>query len=254
MKLTNEQWDRFQNFLLQLYKIKNLQEIQRQVMDFLEEMIPHTRSFFDLATVKDDTIIFFKPYSSNISQEALKEYYTNYQQKDYTIWNFSEEEPMVYLDSKLLPDVSREKSKIYQEWMKPLNAHYGLGCTIVKEHFYGSITLFRAKDDVEFNKVEYRLLDMLNRHLASHLNMLLPNGIREEDFIINERYSLQRYHLTPREMEIVEQLLCGCTNQEIGECLCISEATVKKHMGHIFSKLHVANRGQLLAKIRSGEK
>lgn len=253
MGLTGEQWDEFQAFLLNLYRLRSLQEIQRQVMEFLGKMIPHTRSFFDLATVKDDAIIFFKPFSLNIPDEALEAYYANYQQKDYTIWNFSEEEPMVYLDSQVLPDVSREKSRIYQEWMKPLSAHYGLGCTIVKAHFYGSITLFRSKENVDFSRNEYQLLTMLNQHLASHLNMLWPNGIREEDFRVSEKYSLQKYHLTPRETNIVEQLLYGCTNQEIGERLCISEATVKKHMGHIFTKLQVTNRGQLLVKIRSGE-
>ena len=58
-----------------------------------------------------------------------------------------------------------------------------------------------------------------------------------------------KYHLTEREMEILRQLGEGLTNQEIGRRLCISEVTVKKHMSHIFEKMQVKNRNQLLLKL-----
>lgn len=57
---------------------------------------------------------------------------------------------------------------------------------------------------------------------------------------------LQNMGLTPREAEIAGLLLKGLSNHEIGEKLCISETTVKKHVSNIFKKLDISRREQLL--------
>ena len=54
------------------------------------------------------------------------------------------------------------------------------------------------------------------------------------------------YSLTRRELEVVVLLLKGMTNDEIRERLCISEGTLKTHIRHIFQKLDVSNRKELL--------
>lgn len=48
--------------------------------------------------------------------------------------------------------------------------------------------------------------------------------------------------LSAREREIVELLAQGLSYREIGDKLCLSKSTVKTHVGHIFQKLNVANR------------
>lgn len=50
--------------------------------------------------------------------------------------------------------------------------------------------------------------------------------------------------LTPREIEVLEQVITGATNREIAEVLCITENTVKIHLRNILEKLHVQNRVQ----------
>ena len=56
--------------------------------------------------------------------------------------------------------------------------------------------------------------------------------------------------LTSREIEIVRLLARGNQNREIGNLLSLSEATVKTHLHHIYEKLHVGSRTQLLAYCR----
>jgi DNA-binding NarL/FixJ family response regulator len=51
--------------------------------------------------------------------------------------------------------------------------------------------------------------------------------------------------LTPREREIVRVACTGVTNKQIAEKLSISEATVRHHLGAIFSKLGVSTRSEL---------
>jgi len=48
--------------------------------------------------------------------------------------------------------------------------------------------------------------------------------------------------LTPRELEVLQQLAKGLANKEIADAFGISEYTVKGHLKSILGKLHVADR------------
>ncbi len=54
--------------------------------------------------------------------------------------------------------------------------------------------------------------------------------------------------LTPRELEVLELLVVGMSNPEIGEKLVIASGTVKAHTSNIYGKLGVANRAEAVAK------
>ena len=53
---------------------------------------------------------------------------------------------------------------------------------------------------------------------------------------------LEKLGLSPREAEILLWVAQGKTNYEAGMILGISPATVKKHLEHIYEKLHVETR------------
>lgn len=56
--------------------------------------------------------------------------------------------------------------------------------------------------------------------------------------------------LSPREREVLALVAGGASNREIGEQLFLSEATVKSHLVHIFTKLEVTSRTSAVAKAR----
>jgi len=54
--------------------------------------------------------------------------------------------------------------------------------------------------------------------------------------------------LSPRELEILEQLSEGITNKRIAVRLGISPETVRTHLGRIYEKLHVQGRTEAVSK------
>jgi DNA-binding NarL/FixJ family response regulator len=52
--------------------------------------------------------------------------------------------------------------------------------------------------------------------------------------------------LTSRELDIIKHVAIGEENKEIAKNLCITEKTVKNHISHIFSKLSINSRAQLV--------
>ena len=56
--------------------------------------------------------------------------------------------------------------------------------------------------------------------------------------------------LTPREVEVLMQIVQGASNHTIAERLIITESTVKTHIYHIFAKMEVSNRTEAVARSR----
>lgn len=52
--------------------------------------------------------------------------------------------------------------------------------------------------------------------------------------------------LTSREIEVLRLLATGSTNKEIARVLFVTEATVKSHLAHIFTKLDVDSRSRAI--------
>ena len=60
--------------------------------------------------------------------------------------------------------------------------------------------------------------------------------------VLAERVMRPDEALSPREIELLRQVQTGASNKEIAAALFISQATVKTHLIHIYSKLGVDNR------------
>ncbi|MEI6196507.1 MAG: response regulator transcription factor [Verrucomicrobiota bacterium] len=57
--------------------------------------------------------------------------------------------------------------------------------------------------------------------------------------------------LTAREKEVLELVMQGLENQEIADRMSVSIATVRFHLQHIYEKLHVHTRNEMIFKFRS---
>lgn len=93
----------------------------------------------------------------------------------------------------------------------------------------------------------YLTIPWLSRHLNAGLQNMGaapgPDQSGEEEL----QQFVQGKMLTPREREIIEQILKGYTNRDIAARLYISENTLKTHLKHIYQKFGVAQKRELLS-------
>ena len=73
-------------------------------------------------------------------------------------------------------------------------------------------------------------------------------GVRRSSQGPRARPSIGWDSLTPTEITVVDLLCEGLTNRRVGERLFISTRTVDAHVSHIFSKLGVASRTELVSR------
>lgn len=79
-----------------------------------------------------------------------------------------------------------------------------------------------------------------------------PEMLRETEMSAKEKYLFfSELGLSRREAEIATLASQDFSNGEIAYELSISEATVKKHMSHIFAKLGIERRGELRRMLAS---
>jgi DNA-binding CsgD family transcriptional regulator len=59
--------------------------------------------------------------------------------------------------------------------------------------------------------------------------------------------------MSRREREVCDLLIGGLTNKEIADKLCISENTAKTHTRHVYRKMGVSNRQELIARFGTAQ-
>ena len=113
---------------------------------------------------------------------------------------------------------------------------------IVLTTYDGDEDIYRA---LQAGARAYLLKGMTSEELIATIRTVhagkshIPPAIAEK---LAERMGTEE--LTPREFDVLEQIVHGKSNKEIGTELEISEATVKTHINSLLGKLGVTDRTQ----------
>jgi two-component system, NarL family, response regulator LiaR len=86
------------------------------------------------------------------------------------------------------------------------------------------------------------------REVPVHVEVPLP-APATGPFVRNET-RLEQLGITPRELEILEELAAGFSNREIANRLFVSENTVKTHAARLFGKLSAQRRTQAVKRAK----
>ena len=97
------------------------------------------------------------------------------------------------------------------------------------------------------------LLESLRRVLggeAAISGQMVAKLLKEYARLAQVEAGIVAERLTRRERQVLEKLCEGLSNKGIGDCLQISENTVRIHVSHILQKLHIQSRSQAAAYAR----
>lgn len=247
MGLEHRDWEWLNELALWLHAQRDVDAIQRGVLERLADAVPHRMSLFDLCrTDGSGRVSYVDPVSTTMDDEAIAAYYQTYAAQDYTTWSFTPSQPTVYRDLDLVSPAARDATPIYREWMEPQGLYYVMGCTVVANgRLYGSITLFAGREAGDFTDAQMELLGMVERHLAVRMADLWPEGLALDGDRDPIAEAVREHGITGREERVLDLLARGATIDQIARELYISSSTVKKHINAIYRKLGVENRMQL---------
>lgn len=252
--LHHGQWAQVNEIALWLHGEHECARLQRGLLERLKTIIPHLASMFDLCRTSEGRVECFGPEALGFSASALEEYYRTYASQDYTAWGFTSDRAIVYRDLDVIAPALRDNTSIYREWMEPQGLYYGMGCTIVQDGvIYGTVTLFRSRDEGDFSQEEVAMLAEVGRHLGVHFALLWPHGFTAADEGSALEQLAREHGITGRERDVLGLMASGATNQDIARTLFISESTVKKHVNALYRKLGVQNRVQFAQAVYARE-
>lgn len=252
IKLDSKTWNIINEGIYHIHAEINLTKLRTDILDILYSLIPYDRAFFDLGIKKSTHVDFFDPIAKNMEQKYLKLYFSKYEEVDTMYWFFSQNRTEIYRETDFVSEKMRRDSVFYNEWLKPQNIFYSMGSMVLyKGILYGSINLWRSKKMNDFTDRDIGIMTILNRHISMRFNALFPNGFKKNDDLSSPLIS--KYHLTKKESLIAGMLYEGKTVRTIATELFLSEDTIKKHSTHIYKKLKVSGKPELIKLVHSLE-
>lgn len=115
---------------------------------------------------------------------------------------------------------------------------------LVLEH---SLEIYGGIVAVVFAAVGIRLGQTLTRREV----VVVTERVAVDGPFVRNEARVSKLGITPRELEILEQIASGKSTREIAEALFVSENTVKTHTSRLFDKLSVTRRTQAVQAGRS---
>lgn len=143
------------------------------------------------------------------------------------------------LQSRVIDRPNLERLDFYDAFLRPARIHDVLKVWLTSPaETVACISFERAERD--FTERDVVLLRILQTHLdAIHTASMVRSaaGLSEE------------LKFTPRQAEVLVWAARGKRDEEIAELLCISPATVRKHLKNVYEQLEVHSRAEAVARV-----
>jgi DNA-binding CsgD family transcriptional regulator len=147
------------------------------------------------------------------------------------------------------------------DFMRPQRIRHSLGILNIggaPGGWTGTLALNRSPSSTPFTERDQAIVEAVQPHVSNYYRLHLRHALAEAyraraSVAERERERIQRDHgVTDREWEIVRGVLSGRSNVQIAGQLSISERTVEAHCVHVYLKLGLRNRRELL--LMAGER
>lgn len=244
--LKENDWNVVNDILLEIYSMDNVNEIAVKFLQLIRALISYSQAYFIIFD-EEQKIDTQNSAFDGVSEENKSKYVNYFYEVDYVKHMFGFSKTMVFKDTDIMEDEIREKTEFYQGFLRPQNIPYGEGILLVKGgKILGLLNLFRSKELGDFKGKDIRILEVFKNHLTNILYSTSKESSATDGRKSVSIKDIEGYNLSKREKEIMDLMLQGDTNEEIGEKLFITISTVKKHVYNIFTKMGINSRIQLM--------
>ena len=246
------EWNTINNILLELYTIEDVRTLSKKVLNVLHLLISYSKGYF-LLLDEDQKIVEENSYFLGFDEVYVRRYISTYYSKDYIqyLYDFSKE-TVVFQDTEILDDNIRMNNDFYKNFLKPADIPYGSGILIIKKKkIIGIFNLFRSESQGDFCERDIYILNVLKHHLENIIHNTIKMGVKNYNQNKCLELAQKKFQLSDREIDVLELIARGLSNNDICSIANISISTVKKHIYNIFNKAGVNSRTQLLNLIYS---
>ncbi|GAA6151548.1 response regulator transcription factor [Pseudoteredinibacter isoporae] len=221
------------------------QQFQTQALKLLEDLLPISSAAFYLL---DPDMRHRGVVLSNMSPGVERRYHEEFSNLDpLDARKFHHREEKVATIDEQMPFSLLRQTIYYQDFMLPHGHRYVADMFFRYEGMVVAvITLLRHESLGQYSENELGMLRKIQPFLEYTLNSVyMPKRVEERQSLGN------KYQLTPRELDVLEHIIAGASNKQLAKDLNLGLATIKTHLLHIFQKMSVGSRAELLAKVIS---
>lgn len=237
------------NYVAQSQNYQNLAETYREIGNY-DKAVSYALKSLELTRIhgfKQDELhtlgILHKLYSDKNSYKKAYDYLKEYHNLENEIFNIEKTSEILKLETAYNTEKNEASIKLLSAENNLKTARlrtYQLmtaGALCLALLIAGMFYLYRRKQSLESSLMKANL-----ENLRTEITNLLGQGkawTQDSLAAINEHLETT---LSDRELEILEKVLEGKTNDEVAEEIHLSVNTIKYHLKSIYSKLGVANR------------
>lgn len=235
------------NIIYEIHSSTDFNSMKQTLLSLLCLLIPNSCSSILMADHTDSSHLLIDPVCFPTSFVEMENIYLSLEDADLMRWIMMTKQSMTVRESDLTPEQQLIQTPIYQKCYKPFGLHFSTQVYLVhKEIFLGVLTLYRSKAEGDFTENELFILKALEKHLSLRFynEFNTPSTPSTSNSYLIEL--VYQYHLTNREVEVLQLIFDGLNNEKIAEQLCISNFTLKKHIQNLYNKLGVSSRWDLL--------
>ena len=200
-----------------------------------------------LTDTSENTLLFRDPVCDPKQLIRMEEQYMKIASRDHTLWGSEREGSTVICESMMISDEKRLDTPVYRECYSRWNIFDTLQDYITcRGTCLAVLTLYKTKSEGHFSEEDLFLMNILSHHLNRlfYRALVLDNASFKN--VGRAENLANRFSLTPREGEILMKLFSGDEDSAIARALSITPATLKKHLQHIYRKLGITSRWELL--------
>lgn len=250
LSLTTSDWITINQLIYKMNTVDSIAAYPDKVLEYLNLLCPYSYGIFNIVREEEGHQEIYASAGVNISAEDIrilteKDLRTNTFMTGLCLepgGHVSRGPIRDYMNPEVLSEI--EESVIPEDSEKALCLILGYNNALL-----GYIIITRDSDMDPFCRRDLCALDSVRNHIALQLYKLMEADLHshnEEDGRWTLEKRLEQYALSKREVEVLYLLTKGYSDQQVCDKLFITPSTFKKHLNHIYTKLRVSSRVELL--------